>query len=288
MSGKTKGIVLEEDEFQKIVAEVEGAMAQIRPTNSLQKSQDGDEDDKAGPPASPEASSPAPESSGPPAAAADASPAPDASASAPPAPAASADPSAPADGADEGPMDVESLTSKYSTLEESDLKMHYLAAKAALMQKMQSAAPAPGASPAPAASAPPAPPAAAPAGPPPAMKAEIAASPGNGGKMAKSEQSEVALAKAQVEQLSQQFNVLVRAVELLAQPRRKAVTDMSEVAFLGKSEEPSTKPQLTREQALAKLKTKASDQSLSKSDRTLINKYSVGSVDVSQIAHLLK
>jgi len=290
MSGKNGKIVLEEDEFQKIVAEVEGAMAQIRPAHSLQKAQDADEDDKGEASAAPEASSPAPDASASAPASPDASPAPapDASASAGPAPAPSADPAAPgAEGGEEAPETVETLTAKYDGLEESELKMHYLAAKAALMKKMQSAAPAPGASPSaapPMAPSPSASPAPAPA---PAMKAEIAAAPANGGQMLKSEQAEVALAKAQVEQLSQQFQVLARAVELLAQPQRKAITGINQ-GFLAKTEESTNKPAMTKDQVLAKLKNRVSDPSLSKSDRNLINKYSVGSIDVSQIEHLLK
>ena len=64
---------------------------------------------------------------------------------------------------------------------------------------------------------------------------------------------------------------------------RKAVTEFSS---LQKNQMPSK--EMTRGEAMNKLKAIVSSPELTKSDRDLINKFCVGSIDQSQIGHLLR
>lgn len=184
-------------------------------------------------------------------------------------------------------MDVNALTAEYSKLPPEELKMHYIASKAALMQTMQAAQGAGAGGPPPDASAPPspagspapdAPPAAPPApeGPPMALKNEMKPAPV---PMAKSE----GLSKAEADDLRAQIEGLTKAVTIvLGAPQRKAVTSL---AFLAKSEEPAKT--LSKAEVDAKLKDKIRTN-LSKSDRALINQFTLNQIDVSKIEHLLK
>jgi len=99
------------------------------------------------------------------------------------------------------------------------------------------------------------------------------------------------LSKAESDDLKAQVAGLSKAVKILLEtPNRKAVTSISELPFLKKNDGSDAKAApaaLTKKEILAKLNLKAEDSKLSKSDRTLINQFCVGSVDVSQISHLL-
>jgi hypothetical protein len=272
-------IQLDDAELSSILNEVETELNVVFKNEAakLKKAkEDGSDDDSgssgdSGPPSGGDSgppsggdSSPAPDASAPPGGG---SPPPDASASAPADPAASPD-------AGGGPMDVQSLKAAYSQLPDQELEMHYVACKAALMEKLQGqsaggAAP-PGASPAPDASAPPGappggaspPPPAAPPGPPagaspspsappgppdqsppPAFKGEMSAGKqlnvagpdANGGPVKKSE-NELKL-EAQLAEQGQMIEGLAKAVDLvLGAPQRKAVTTLSSVKVLGKNE----------------------------------------------------
>jgi hypothetical protein len=194
-------------------------------------------------------------------------------ASAPADPAAE-DPAA-ADGA-EGAMSPEELEAEYSKLDPETLKMHYLAAKAALFAAMGG-----GAGGAPEASAPAAPPAAPPAAgpgmeasaPAPAMKSEK-----NDASLSKAE-------KAELETLREQVKLQEKLFDLLNAPARKAVTA---VDFVAKSEEKADKRVLSKSEVASKLKTVTADAKLSKSDRELVNGYVLGTVSIDKIEHLLK
>ena len=284
-------IKISDDELEAILAEVENDLTQVLKSESenLAKAVGDENDPDAGaPPPAGDAPAPggeaSPEASAPPDAAPSAPPEDSASPAAPPA----EEGSAPADpAAEQGPMDVEGLKAEYSQLPPEELKMHYLAAKAAMFEVMQGAGgAAPGApAPAPGAGAPPPPDPAA----PPAMKSEVpaaqevSASPGNGG-MAKSEA--LAKSEAKFEELAAQVDLLTKALDLsLATPQRRAVTSLS---FLKKTESGEEEVQLSKSEIMEKIGEKAKDPSLSKSDRSLINGFCVGSVDVKKIEHLLR
>lgn len=264
----------------------------------------------AGPPASESEESAPAEDSGPPAEAS--APAPEASAPAPemsaPAPEASAAPGQ--DQAIQPAPTVEALQAEYAKLDPEAQKMHYLAVKAALLATMGAAGGAGPAGPEASAGAPPmgAPPAgpeasagAPPMGPPPPeasapmqmgeMKAkQLAASPGNGGKLGKSEeQVKIEALTKQVEEQNTALAGLAKAFDKLTTPQRKAVTGISQLRYLQKSAEEPAKPvaQLTKKEVDEKLKDKIREGKLSKSDKDLVAKYTVGAVDISKIEHLL-
>ncbi len=240
--------------------------------------------DDAGAP--PEASAPA-EASAPPA-------------GAPPEASAPADPAA-APGQEQAIQPAptpEALQAEYAKLDPESLKMHYLAAKSALMAVMgaeQSAGAPPEAS-APPAGAPPA--AAAPPAPGAApmamgeMKAgkQLTTTDGNGGeveagKMAKSE-AKIAELEAQ---LSAQNTALLQLAEVVATPIRKSVKGLSDLRFIERTEEtkPTAAAKLTKKEVQAVLSEKVRSGKLSKADKELVMKYSVGGVDVTKIEHLL-
>ena len=239
---------------------------------------DGDDDGDKAPPA-PEASAPAAEASAP--------PAPEASAPAPEA-------SAPAPGADQAIQpapSVEELQAEYAKLDPEALKMHYLACKSALMATMGADQGAPGGE----ASAPP--PAAAP--PPPAagapmamgeMKAgkQLPSSPGNGGKLGKSE--DVEKLEKQLAAQDEALMGLAKVVEKLTTPIRKSVKGVSDLKVIGKTDDgskPSQAASLSKKEVTEKLKERVREGKLSKSDKDLVSKYTVGAVDLSKIEHLL-
>lgn len=208
--------------------------------------------------------------------------------------------SAPVDGApDDGTIapapTVEELQAEYATLDPEQLKLHFLACKQAIMAAMggdpaQAPQPAPMAPPGAAPMAPPGPEASA----PPAMKGEMSSAK-SGGEMSKgkplgkSEKDlEIDLLR---EQLAKNEEALMALVDLVAKPLRKSVKGISELAFLSKDggSTESTVPTLTKSEIISVLREKAkSDTTLKKSDRDLITKFTIGSVDASKIEHLLK
>jgi|SRR5579859_89053 len=189
---------------------------------------------------------------------------------------------------------VEALQAEYAKVGATDpeaLKMHYLAAKAALVQIMGDQG---GAAPmAPEASAAPAPAPMAPPAPAPGPEAF------GKSEMWKAQQNEVkALKKAMADQRAE-FEAMLskaneesnKAVEQLADvllmPIRKSVKGISDVKFIGKTgDEAGEKAPLTKAQVKAKLSTLIRSGSLSKSDKDKIAQYDL-THDISKIEHLL-
>lgn len=256
-------------------------------------------------PAAPEAS--APEASGPPAGPEASAPeaGPPAEVAPPAGPEASAPAPAPGQGEIEPAPTVEQLQAEYSQLDPEQLKMHYLACKGALLASMGGGAGPEASAPA----GPPAPPAGPPAGPeasaPPMAMGEksgkqvvLGDAKGNGGKieagkMSKSEiEKDEKIAKLEKSQADQTEAVaqLAKVIETVLQPVRKSVKGISDVRFVARTEEPKVSPvsSLTKKEVTAKLREKARDIKLSKSDKDLISSYTVGGVDISKIEHLLK
>lgn len=188
-----------------------------------------------------------------------------------------------------GPIDPEALKAEYSQLPPEELKMHFLACKAALAEAMGGGQPeqAPEGTPPegtpPAASPPMASPAEAAPQPPPALKSEMKSVPANGGKpeavLGKSEDA------SKIEDLENQVEALTKAVKLsLEQPVRRAITS---VAFLPRTEaEPEQAPSraVIREKLSEVIRTKQ----LKKSDSDRIISYEMGSIGYEQIKDLLK
>lgn len=240
-------------------------------------------------------------------AAEESAPAPEASV-APEAPAPEASPEQPVAASPEGAPDmggeaiepaptVEALQAEYAKLDVEALKMHYLAAKSALVAAMgNQAAPA---APAPEASAP-APVAAAPAAPAPDAFGKSEAY--------KSQQAELKALKKALEDQKADFEAklekkLIEAttkatedsdkaimdlVNVLSTPVRKAATKISDIKFLGKNGDNNegNKEPLTKAQIKARLSTLIQGGTLSKSDKDKIAQYSV-TQDISKIEHLL-
>ena len=220
-------------------------------------------DDKDAPPAPPADDAAAPAPDAPPAPAADAPPAPDAAPhaepdgdeGAAPAPAADGEQGLEQEGADQ-PLSDEELDQIYGSMDPQELSRH----AAAIQKYLQGGQPAPEAPPAPAPEA-------------PAMKGEKGAEvkPGDSksmGGMAKSEDFENL--KKENEQLKQQFATLSKAVEILAQPKRKAVT-MTQV--IQKSEPEVTKKPVNKAEIKPKLTELTKTSNLTKSERDMINEY---------------
>lgn len=291
------------DEVKAIIAEVEqeidrrlmdgAGLAKAEDDESSpapHKEPDGDEA-SASPPADAAPPSPSPEPS-----AAPASPPPGPDASASPA-APSPEPSAPADPAMEGggeaPLTPEQLEMEYDQLPDEDFMMHMQAMQASMQKRQAAQAPAAGA---PGMGAPPASP---PAPPAPAMKAEYGMTKGTGGqvKMGKSEKDlekeiedlrkNLAERNDLQKQQDEKIALLTKAVEKhLGQPKRQAVTSV--VPQGGSQAAPVELPNLTKAEAVAKLKDKTASGDLSKADRELVNKYVFNQVGIDKIAHLLK
>jgi hypothetical protein len=291
------------NEFDTIVkAEVQRGLA-------LKKSEDGDDDggDSKGSEGgsssgSPEGSTPPPPGSdgggdnagGPPAG-------PDAGGSAPADPSAAgavppADPAAGAAGGDP----VQALVQAYGQLSPEELQAHFFAMKQILdaQQAQGAGAGAPGMDPA-AAGAPPAPMGAgAPAGVPPgagapppgpeaaAPMAGEASKPVDPALAMKSEaEAQLSLVKKEKELLEKSLSGLADVMEkLVARPERKSIQGRD----LAKSDPEPTNVTMTKDQIMKKLTVVAQKSDLQKSDRSLINKYCVGGVEVNAIAHLLR
>lgn len=225
-------------------------------------------------------------------------------AGAPPAPEASAPDAGAAPGQEQAiapAPTVEALQAEYSKLDPEALKMHYLAAKSALMAVMgaeQGAGAPPGAE----ASAPAAPPAAAPPAPPAGapmamgeMKSgkQVNLTDGNGGeveagKLGKAEK-EIADLRGQLSTQTEEVAKLAKAVEVLLQPVRKSVKGVSDLKFIGRTEDAPEQPaaNLSKKEVQSQLRDKVREGKLSKADKELISQYSVGAVDITKIQHLL-
>ncbi|CAB4127217.1 hypothetical protein UFOVP75_87 [uncultured Caudovirales phage] len=270
-------IKISDQEFNSLVAEVERELGLASATNLSKADGDDEKDPKDGPPAAPESPAPSAPPDASASAAPPASPSPDASAPpADPSASPSADPAASPDGSADQPMDPEQLKAEYAALAPEELKMHYLAAKAALMAASPGAAgdgsAAPGGPPAPASASAPS---AAPVVPTQKKEEPTVAAPM---VMGKSEDT------AKIAELQKNVDIMSKALDLLiGTPQRKAVTSIS---GLNKSETPKS---MTRPEVMAKLNEKSRDPKLSKSDRTLINQFCLGNLpDANSLAHLLQ
>lgn len=208
-------------------------------------------------------------------------------------------------GMDQGAIEpaptVEELQGEYMKLDPEALKMHYMACKQAIMAAM--GADAGGGMPPDAGAAPAAPPMAPEASAPPAMKAEVPAgkviteSDGNGGEtkkgsaLGKSEaEIENAALKQQLKKNEEDFATL--ALKLIGPSLRKSVKGISEIAFVPKEGDIAGKSKtegLSKNEIVQKLREKSRNESLKKSDRDLINKYTCGvsGVTVADIEYLL-
>jgi hypothetical protein len=103
----------------------------------------------------------------------------------------------------------------------------------------------------------------------------------------KSMKDELDLIKNERDALKKSLSGLTETLEKLAsgKPQYKAA-QATDAAVLAKSEQPQTKTMTTAE-IRRKLAVVATKPDLKKSDRSLINKYCVGGVEVDAIAHLL-
>jgi hypothetical protein len=158
------------------------------------------------------------------------------------------------EGEDEEEYTYEELKADYASLPEETLKLHYLAAKEALVQKIgtvEENVEAPEEKPAP--------------------------------QMV--EKSEKSKDSQKLQKMEKKLELIQKSLEkMVSLPLgRKAVTEFSS---LQKNQVPSK--EMTRGEAMAKIKSIISSPELTKSDRDLINKFCVGSIDQSQIGHLLR
>ena len=227
------------------------------------------------------------------------------------------DPAAGGDPAGGGDMSPEALQAEYAKLPPEELKMHFLACKAALMAVMGGAGD--GAAPGgPEASAPPAPPAPEASAPPaPPMGKKEFGGDGSGkmkaGKMAKSEDIlslEQRLAKmearssAEVEEMKKALaskdetiaNLEKKMVEVVSGFKkiidktavRKSVSGVTYAAKAG-APAPGTVDlsTLKKSDVVKKLNEVTASPTLSKSDRDLINSYVTGNVGIEAVAKFL-
>ncbi len=257
--------------------------------------------------ASPEASSPAPAPEGSPAGVApDASPDP------------AGDP-----GTEQGAT-PEVLQGEYMKLPVEELKMHFLACKAALMAMMGGGAdegsappdatpPGPDASPAPGpeASASPSP---EPSPEPPMGKKEFPGD-GNGGQIRKSEDASVLERLTKAEAGLKELDALRKSVsekdasiaameikfqdsinqvaagfqKILSRPVRKSIQNISDIKVTDKpGTETDADLNLTKSEVIQRLNVVSSTKPLTKSERQAINKYCVGEAGIETVVALLK
>jgi len=196
----------------------------------------------------------------------------------------------------------EALVAEYAKLPIEELKMHVMAAHQALMQSMpdqgqpDAGAPAPDAGQGAPGMAPEGTP---PAGTeqPPMGKKEIKASPGNGGKIMKSETDtrlaalEKALAEKDttIEALKRSMDEAVTGLTNFVAKSgtvamRKSIAGISVVGKPGTEQETT---QLSKSEAIAKCNA-LDVKSLKKSDREAVMSFVIGSAPQSTISHLLK
>lgn len=185
----------------------------------------------------------------------------------------------------------------YTSLDDEDLKLHYLAAKAALFGRMEASPEAP-AEMAPEAAAPEAAPAAPEAAPmEPAEKNEMSAEPKKE-ELSKSEPTEVPVSRAEYEALKKNAeeqialsNALADTLDkVLRQPVRKSFKGISELNYIPKVEEEKQSPaaNLSKSEVTGKLRERMRDPKLSKKDRDLVNDFCFGKVTLEKVEHLLK
>ena len=292
------GLTIKDSDVKKILGEVEAEIGALlksekeRLAKAAEESSSGarPEESSSPPPASPAGpESPAPS-------------APPVDSAAPASPSASPEgappESAPADpAADAGPVDPQALMEEYAKLPPEELKVHYMACKAALSQVMgadpdAASAGAPPASAPPPAAPPPGPAAGSPA---PLAQAEVSASPGNGGESVPVKKNEDApLAKsereksleAEIEALGSQLEKLVKAVgTTLGQPVRKAITGVDRGP---RGEAAAPAQELSKADIDAKLKEVIASKKLSKSESERVIAYSMGHVGFDQIKDLIE
>ena len=215
----------------------------------------------------------------------------------------------------------EVLEAEYSKLDVEELKMHFLAAKSVLMTKLGGGAEgapegAPEGSPE---GAPEAPPEAS-AGPPAMGKKEMAPSPGNGGKIAKSERDvDIAAIVARLQKaeegladipklqksIAEKDEIIAKMEENLGKvasgfqrilkgtPMRKSAASISVVSKPGTSAlEKTTEKQLdlaamSKSEVIAKLNDVATQKHLEKKDQAAIANYCLGKVGVDSVAHII-
>lgn len=188
---------------------------------------------------------------------------------------------------------VEALQSEYAKLDPEALKMHYLACKAQLMASMGQDQ---GQGAPPEASAPMAPPPAAPPGAAPMAMGEMKGkqmpgSPGSGGKLGKSEdQLKIENLEKQLKGQGDEMLKLAAVMTKLSTPIRKSVKGISDLQYIARSEDApkaSLAASMTEKEIKAKLCEKVREGKLTKSEKDLVGKYTVGSVKFSEIEHLL-
>lgn len=246
------------EELVKILADVEAELAGLAKSEALLKADPGEETSEEVPPSAsatdkaPDKEAPA---EAPPAPAADA--APPATDSAAPAPAPEGDPAA------DPNMDPAALKAEFASMPLDHLKMFYLACKEALFEAMGAGGEAVGGEDA--------------GAPAPAAEPAVAPAPVEAPAM-KSEDSKLLERLAKSEKALAGLTKVVSG--LMDLPERKAATSLLD------DEVKQSVPQLSKAEARAKLR-KAAERDLSKSDRTLINQYDVGSIGIEKVAHLL-
>lgn len=219
------------------------------------------------------------------------------------------------EGADQDPAadevsGPEALQAEYAKLPIEELKLHVMAAHAALMQAVGDT----GAEGAPQEGAPEgAPPEAAPGVSPEATqsmgKAEIKSCEGNGGqiksggKMAKSEKSDLEIRietleksltekDATIADLEAKFGKAAEGLKTFVEKKlgvglRKSIAGVSFDAKPGEREAAEFQP-MAKSEAVKKLNELTASKDLKKSDRELITSYVIGNADQSTVAHLLK
>jgi hypothetical protein len=201
------------------------------------------------------------------------------------------------DGAEQDPaMDEQSgpeaLQAEYAKLPIEELKLHVMAAHAALMASMGDQG-----QPGQDQEAPPAQP-----GTPP--EATPGTSPEATQQMGKSEKKELELRLATLEksikdkddtiaQLEERFGKAVDGVRVFLEKRmnvglRKSISGVGYDPKPGTSTEVDGFKPLAKSEAVKKLNTLTASSDLKKSDRDLITKYVIGNADQSTVAHLLK
>jgi hypothetical protein len=234
----------------------------------------------------------------------------------------------PMDGGPDGSQDPatdagatpEALQAEYMKLPPEELKMHLMAAHAALMA-MESQGGGPEAGGPEASAGPPGPDAS--AGPPPGPEASAGGPPpgaggpppgigkgeistgtpnDNNGGMAKSQMSEISKLRKSIkekdEQLAKQELALTDTVKAITdmitkrQVMRKSVSGISYISKPGTTEKPAEKAavdprSLTKSQVMEKLNKVTASTKLAKSDREIINKFVVGSAGIDDIAKYL-
>jgi hypothetical protein len=225
-------------------------------------------------------------------------------------------PEAPSDGSEQNPAEDESagpeaLVAEYSKLPIEELKLHVMAAHAALMQAIGSSgegdqgeqpSPEGEAGPGPGTSAESTPPAG--IAEPPMGKAEVKSSPGNGGQVkvgggvckseleVKLEKLEKAISDkdATIRSLEEKMTEAVAGLNNLVSKSKNVALrkSVAGIAYEGKpGSEEKSEVVLSKSEALAKCNELSMSKDLSKSDKEKIMSFVLGHADQSTISHLL-